>query len=346
MDYHLHEVVIEITKTCNLRCLHCGSACENKADQRELTLDEWKLVLRDLKDFGVRKVVFSGGEPTIRESFAEIVAFCDKIDLHFGLISNGYAIPTEVMKALKKHKPFAVGISIDGMRRAHNTIRKNNHSWGNTFQSISQLQEFDIPICISTTLSRLNYSDLRHLATLLSLMDIDAWQIQLAMPSGRMCDRQNLLVDEEIFKQICRDIVYIRKRYLNIHAAAADCFGLAPKYSIRPGDFNGCGAGRQMIGIDAFGNVLPCLSMRDAVLCGNLLEESIESIWQSDCFDFNRCFNMIDLGENCRECEHGAWCRGGCNSQSFAYFKESHNSPFCYERSFNTGCVKQNKEEV
>lgn len=332
LKYKLREAVIELTKTCNLCCSHCGSGCNGGRDPSELTATEWIQVLGDLKDFDLKKIVFSGGEPTLKKGFDQIIAFCDQINLRFGIISNGFNFSAKLLEALSEHRPFAIGISLDGMKKTHNIIRNNKSSWNRAIESISKLQELEIPVCISTTVNRLNYQEIIRMAQFFDLAEINTWQIQLAMPMGRLTNE--LAIDEDIFKSVCEDIFYIRQTYPNVCLQAADCFCLAPPGMIRDINWTNCLAGISAIGIDSCGNVMPCLSMRGADLCGNLLERKIADIWRSDRFDFNRDFDITSLGSNCLDCEYGLQCQGGCNSQSFSHFGHFHDSPFCYHRSF------------
>ncbi len=337
MEPKLEEAIIELTRSCNLRCLHCGSDCGDGQEERtELDYLEWIKIIQDLKDFGLNKIVFSGGEPTIRHGFVQLMEYCHKIGFKFGFISNGFLFTPSLIEALEKYKPFAAGISLDGLHKTHNQIRQSEVSWSNALGSIGELQRLQIPVCISTTINRLNHSELLNLAHFLNFLEISMWQVQLSMPSGRMRDHSDLLIDEAIFKSVCLDLIKIRKLYPAIRAQGADCFCLASAGLIREGGWPGCGAGVSSIGIDTYGNVMPCLSMRDYPTCGNLLEKSMAEIWHSKAFDFNRQFQSTDLGENCSNCSYGVECRGGCNSQSLAYSGNLHNSPFCFYRSFST----------
>ena len=343
MEFKLEEVVIELTKRCNLSCLHCGSSCENQMSPDELTAIEWQSILEDLKDFGVGKVVFSGGEPTLKSGFTGLMEFCRQIDLRFGFISNGFNFNRDLLNALEVSRPFAVGLSIDGLKKTHNLIRQNDRSWTNALITISRLQDLKIPVCISTTVNRLNYSELSPLAGFLNAAQISAWQIQLAMPVGRMRQNCDLQIDENIFQSVCRQVMAIRKTYPQLMAQAADCFGPAPLGVIRSENWTGCSAGISSIGIDACGYVTPCLSMRENhIFCGRLPNQKIAECWHSQYFDFNRHFHPQIVKGNCVDCDYLKQCRGGCNSQSLSHFGSFHDSPFCFYRQL----IKPSKQPM
>ena len=341
----LKEVVIETTNQCNLSCIHCGSACENKKDDNELSIEEWKGVLSQLAKMGVEKVVFSGGEPTLKDRFEELLLFSSNaLNIKVGFITNGLLVFNKLLQRAMSHsKPFAVGLSVDGMKLTHNKIRRNPNSWSGLMENISILQELKIQICIVTTLHKLSYHELPRLANFLRLAEIDSWQLQLAMPFGRMKDQSELLLTEEDFQVICREVVALRMSYPELNIQAADCFGVAPENLIRTDCWGGCTAGISSMGLDSCGNVMPCLSLQTGKTCGSVREKPIVEIWQnSPGFDFNRHFQIGSVEGDCQDCEFLGDCRGGCNSQSFSYYGRFHSSPFCFMRSFGI----QNKGEV
>lgn len=334
--YKLKEVVIETTKRCNLACVHCGSDCGSKAEEDELSAEEWQRTLKELAAMKVEKIVFSGGEPTLKKGFERILLFAAGLKLKIGFISNGLQrFSNSLLNAISQVKPFAVGLSIDGLKDTHNKIRNNKNSWKGLMKNISLLQEISVQTCAVTTLHKLNYPELPRLASFLDLAGIDSWQIQLVMPSGRMRERSDLLIDEDDFKKICREILSLRNYYSDINIQSADCFGLAPEDLIRSKSFIGCAAGISSMGIDACGNAIPCLSLQGSERRENIRKKSIAAIWQnSTIFDFNRKFDVKKVKGDCEKCDFLSKCRGGCASQSFSYYGRFHSSPFCFARSF------------
>lgn len=71
MPYKLKDVLIELTKKCNLNCLHCTSSCSGAMPERELSVKEWVLVIDALARMDTKKVVFSRGEPTLVSGLGE-----------------------------------------------------------------------------------------------------------------------------------------------------------------------------------------------------------------------------------------------------------------------------------
>jgi len=336
MTYQLIQAVLELTVCCNFRCIHCGSDCQTTSSPGELTDAEWKNSLTQLAELGTEKVTFSGGESCLRRGLKRLIAHAHDVGLKYGIITNGWRISPDLMAAMVQHHPFVVAFSLDGMESTHNHIRQNEHSYERVLRSAAAVKQNQIPIAVVTTLNKLNLGELGQIAELISDLGFDCWQIQLSMPFGRMRQLRHLLIDETEFRQACMQIMLYRSIYPEVKIEAADCFGSAPADLIRDGEQYGCGAGITGLGIDAYGNVLPCLSLRDGHACGNIREQSLKGIWEnSPGFSFNRAFQSENIGENCLGCPLITMCRGGCASNSVAYTEKRHNSPFCFLRSFH-----------
>lgn len=106
-------VVWNLTRTCNLKCVHCYTASEAKKYPDELTTDQCKAVLRDLAEFKVPAVLFSGGEPLVRPDLFELAEFARELGLHVVLSTNGTLIDAPIAQRFVELKFAYIGISLD-----------------------------------------------------------------------------------------------------------------------------------------------------------------------------------------------------------------------------------------
>src|SRR6266496_1829759 len=106
-------VVWNITRTCNLKCVHCYTDSEARKYPDELTTAQAKAVLDDLAAFKVPAVLFSGGEPLVRPDIFELAAYARSRGLHVVLSTNGTLIDRAAAQKLKDLQFAYVGISLD-----------------------------------------------------------------------------------------------------------------------------------------------------------------------------------------------------------------------------------------
>lgn len=329
--YNLEYALIELTNRCNLNCLICGSDSRNVVDPNELSVTEWMPIVDELRDLGLKRLILSGGEPTLKPGIGRLIDYINASGIEYGMISNGLEMPESVLSAIREYPPYVIGISIDGNSQTHDWLRGKKGSFSALLKTINTLKENAIPISVNTTVHKGNYQQLPWIAEFLKNNQIYGWQIQLAMPFGRMKKNQRLLLSQREFEWVCIFISGVRELLKEIRIEAADDFAYAPAGIIRDGNWSGCSAGISSLGIDAYGNVKGCLSLTECESEGNIRKQRLSEIWNDRSkFSYNRQFCIDDLPVVCEKCENAMACRGGCNSQSYSMMGRYHKSPFCF----------------
>jgi MoaA/NifB/PqqE/SkfB family radical SAM enzyme len=107
-------VVWNCTAKCNLRCIHCYSSAGVKEHADTLTTDQAKSFITDLAEFSVPVILFSGGEPLLRQDIFELAQFARQRGLRTVLSTNGTLISREIARQIKDADFAEVGISLDG----------------------------------------------------------------------------------------------------------------------------------------------------------------------------------------------------------------------------------------
>lgn len=296
-------------------------------------------------------MIFTGGEPTLKPGFDQMLMGALKLGLRFGIITNGLVFPDELIDLLRVCRPFGIGVSLDGTAEHHNHIRNHRSSWLASLATITRLKESGISVVALTTITKVNWRDLRFLAGLLIDLGVDRWQIQLAVPMGRMDGKRNELLSHQQFSEFCRIIADLRRDCQEkIDILGADCFGFDDLGLVKSDTWHGCSAGLHTLGIKANGDVLPCLSLyHDRFICGNLRQNSLKEIWENDeRFDFNRHFDIgaISQDSHCYGCSKLSDCRGGCSSMSFGYYGRLHSAPFCIYRDVSRPKSKKGEKDA
>ena len=147
-------VVWNITKRCNLLCSHCYSDSLNRNYNNELTTDEALQVIDDLSDFRVPVIIFSGGEPLLREDIFSLAGYAGEKGIRCVLSTNGVLIDKNTAKRVKDAGFSYAGISIDGIGEINDRLRGIKDSYNNALTGLRNLQDEDIYTGLRLTLRK------------------------------------------------------------------------------------------------------------------------------------------------------------------------------------------------
>ena len=179
-------VVWNLTRTCNLKCVHCYTDSASQAYAGELTTDECKRVLDDLADFGIPAVLLSGGEPLVRPDFFELAAYARQLGLHVVISTNGTLIDREKAERFTELKFAYVGISLDSADPAvHDRFRSVEGAFQRTMEGLRHCREAGQKIGLRLTLTRPTCNDLPRLFQLIESEKIDRACFYHLCPAGR-----------------------------------------------------------------------------------------------------------------------------------------------------------------
>jgi len=152
-------VVFNVTRRCNLKCLHCYAQATAAAAPDELNHAEALALLQDLKDFGVPVVLFSGGEPLMRPDLFDLVERTVALGLRAIISTNGTLITPDLAGRLKKLGLSYVGISLDGVAATHDSFRGQPGAFAAALAGVRHCQEAGLKVGLRFTISRLNYRE-------------------------------------------------------------------------------------------------------------------------------------------------------------------------------------------
>lgn len=158
--HHRPVVVWNITRRCNLHCVHCYSRSENKTYPEELTKDEAKVFIKDASDFGVPVLLFSGGEPLLRKDIFEVARLARDAGIRTVLSTNGTLITDALAKKIETAGFSYVGISLDGVRETNDKFRGAQGAFQAAVQGIRNCVKAGIKTGLRFTVTKHNYRDI------------------------------------------------------------------------------------------------------------------------------------------------------------------------------------------
>ena len=156
-------VVWNSTRTCNLRCRHCYMESDAQKYQGELSTDEAKHFIDDLAAFHVPVLLFSGGEPMIREDFYQLAAYAAEKGVRPTLSTNGTLIDRQAAQRLKDIGVGYVGISLDGLRDVNDEFRGKSGAYEAAMRGIEHCTAVGQRVGLRFTINQHNFRELERI---------------------------------------------------------------------------------------------------------------------------------------------------------------------------------------
>ena len=345
-------VVWNLTKQCNLYCEHCYAGADCDAAPGELSTAEGKALLDDLAEYGVPVVLFSGGEPLVRDDLTDLVAYAADIGLRPVLSTNGTMITPEKARALRDAGLKYAGVSVDGMPERNDRFRGQEGAFDAAVRGIEACLDAGLKTGLRYTITERNAEDLEAVVDLLHDVGVDRFCFYHLDYGGRGSEIRDVDLDPAAKRAAVETLCDLTREY---HAAgdeietllvgnyvdaaylveyAADRLDEATatrihRYLQRNG---GDPAGERVADIDYEGNVHPTQFWQGYTL-GNVRERPFSEIWEDESDDLLQFLRNREqhLSGRCSECAYRDVCRGGSRLRALTVSDDiTAPDPQCY----------------
>jgi 12,18-didecarboxysiroheme deacetylase len=165
-------VVWNVTRQCNLKCVHCYAHAKATTGNNELSTAQGKTLIDDLAQFGVPVLLFSGGEPLVRPDLPELAAYAVQHGMRAVISTNGTLITAETARILKDIGLSYVGISLDGMEDINDRFRGVKGAFASALEGIENCQAAGIKVGLRFTINKFNVGEISNIFKLIEDMDI------------------------------------------------------------------------------------------------------------------------------------------------------------------------------
>lgn len=196
-------VVWNITRRCNLKCVHCYAHAKNIHFDNELSTSEGKDLIDDLADFGVPVMLFSGGEPLVRKDLPELADYAVKKGMRAVISTNGTLITSQMARILKDIGLSYVGISLDGMEEINDRFRGVRGAFRSALKGIENCKKAGIKVGLRFTINKSNVGQIPEIFNLLEEMDIPRVCFYHLVYAGR----GSKLIQEDLSHEASRSVV-------------------------------------------------------------------------------------------------------------------------------------------
>src|ERR1039457_2887348 len=147
----------EVTKGCNLRCIHCRATATELMSPQDLPTEKALDIIDQIAKFGNQVLVLSGGEPLYRPDIFQLAEYGTSVGLRVALATNGTLVTKDVAEKIKHAGIKRVSISLDGSDAAtHDAFRGIPGAFEAAIYGMRNMQELGVSVQINTTIARHN----------------------------------------------------------------------------------------------------------------------------------------------------------------------------------------------
>jgi AdoMet-dependent heme synthase len=268
---------VAVTYRCQCRCEHCYSNSPDRPRENEMSTEEIRSVLDQIRQLGAMAVHFSGGEPLLREDLFDLVSHARSLGLLTRVNSNGLLLTEEAVKRLKAVGLTECGVSLDSADpEVHDRFRGMPGLHERAVRGIRALVRHGVPCRIMTVASRDSIPEgFERTVALGKSLGGRFMYVLVPIASGAWGDAVGELLSASERAKL-RELQDLTFAHLEMPTAGTNC----------------CVARRALLYVSANGNVTPCAFV--PFVLGNVRKQPLEQIWR-------------------RHCEHLALeCRGDC----------------------------------
>jgi len=313
---------------CNLDCVYCYNKINRKEiikKTNEMSTTEFIYALNEIINFGVKQIMFSGGEPTLRDDLDQLIEFIKRKNdsIYVALITNGTRITQKNAKKFSRICDL-IWVSLDSYYKEEHERLRGKNTFQKTVNTIKLLVKEKANLLVNAMISDFNYKSIKKTRDFI-LKELGSKKFRMSLfqpfksigkaPDGFVINPPPFVFDET--KLHYNDII----SYINTE----DDLELVNSFeNIDPIPKRiHCGVGHGEFSLHANGDIYPCQSLTDEKFkCGNILKENLSEIYYQSPI-MKKCRNLtVDKIEKCKDCEVKFICCGGCRASAYEIYGE------------------------
>jgi len=336
---NLRLVAWEITRRCNLSCIHCRVNTINKLDKEELSTKEAYLLIDEIAKVSKPTLILTGGEPLLRQDIFKIASYGIGKGFTVVMAPNGTLITKKVAAKMKDVGIKRISISLDGASaKTHDEIRGVPGAFERALKGIKWAKTTGVEFQINTTVTKQNYIQINDIINLSIKLGAVACHFFFLVPTGRakeMVGKELLgneyesvltqLYDESKKVAIKIKVVCAPHYFRIIRQREKEDFLQFGKNKPLDTLTKSCLAGTAFCFVSYKGEVFPCGYLN--INCGNIKSQSFKDIWENSQV-FNELRDLSRYKGKCGRCKYINVC-SGCRARAYAktgdYLEEEPN---------------------
>lgn len=310
----------ECTLKCNYKCIHCYSFSSKASAQKEMCLSTVKKLIEEIAEKGAEFLSIGGGEPLLYPHLFSVIRFAKEKGIEVEISTNGSLLTKENLKRLKESGLRYLQISLNAAdEKIHSKITQRKN-FRKIIENIKKAKREGFIVSICTTLMKLNIEQIFEIINLSANLKCNNFRAILLQEIGRAKENlEKIYVEKNKLKKTFEKLMKMRetRKDIEIYFNPNILFPLQKNIPWLPETYLGCSAGRTLCGIDAYGNVYPCLFLRSEKFnCGNIKEKTLSEIWKN-AYPMKLLRNLKKIEGKCAQCPFLEKCGGGCRALAY-----------------------------
>lgn len=344
-------VVWNSTQRCNLKCVHCYAKALEEQGRDAIDTAQAKTLINDLAAYGAPVMLFSGGEPLVRQDLVELAHYAVLKGMRAVISTNGTLITKDKARQLKEVGLSYVGISLDGGEEIHDKFRGVTGAFKKALQGIANCQAEGLKVGLRFTVNRRNFGEVPLLFDLVRDLEVPRICFYHLVYSGRgselikedldhqetralldlIMDRTRALFDAGMQKEVLTVDNHADGPYVYLRLKREDPKRAAEVMELlQYNEGNSSGRGIGCISWD--GSVHPDQFWRNHTV-GNVLERPFSQIWDDP--NVELLHKLKDkkkyVGGRCATCRYLNICAGNFRARAEAWYGDMWaQDPACY----------------
>jgi AdoMet-dependent heme synthase len=322
-------VIWEVTQACDLACVHCRASAQSERNPAELTTDQGRRLLDEIRSFGEPLMVFTGGDPLKRPDLYDLIRHSVSIGLRTNVTPSATPLLTaEAIDGFKEAGVTRMAISVDGPDAAsHDDFRGIPGTFDRAMFALRHARDIGLDTQFQTTVTRRNMNRLAEVAEIAKEVRTKMWSLFFLIVTGRAAEDDDLLAPE--YEQVFSFMYELSKtapfglktteamhyrRYVaqRMRAEGASTHNQAAKdVAWRTA---GVSDGKGFVFVSHTGEIFPSGFL--PVSGGNVLKDSLTDVYRNSDL-FRQLRDPEQRGGKCGMCEYQKIC-GGSRSRAYA----------------------------
>ncbi len=314
---------LEITSKCNQKCIFCYTGKKKETDN-DLSLTQWKKIIKKLKNLGVRRLDFTGRESFLYHDFVKLLRWCKEQGFENKVNTNGTFDVANILDYVDE-----IIFSVHGLNKIHDQIVGKQGSFALIEKNIKKCSSSRVKVSINMSLLKSNFTQMNEVFEYFnSRYNIYKFAPSLPVNSlfGKDFEHLSIVLNKKIFKIYMDNLKKIPKSKLVLKHGFHSIFINDPLHYKDENDLllPNCAAGKYKLIVDSDARVFPCNFFKsDEFLCGNILTENEKEIWffGKGFLHFRNLILKEQIPKKCGFCIKKSRCFSGCRAWSESYNK-------------------------